>query len=280
MSRPLHESRIRIHVVAGGFPPGTPAGHDMDYARLRLLGLLGEAPRVACTVASDFADVERWLPGSACLVTYVAGPFPDAAQTAAIEAWLAGGGRWLALHGTSGGKAVRVEHPSGTRKQMVRMAHHDTLGGFFLNHPPVRRFAVRVADRDHPITAGVPETFETADELYLVELRRPAETRVLLTTELEGDPSPPDFGFVYERDTSALADGRTRAIGFVREAGDGGVAYLALGHTHSPGNCTQRYVDASVVPSGETPPTFRGSWEHPAFERLLRNAIGWGTAAA
>ena len=79
MSRPLHESRIRVHVVAGGFPPGTPAGHDMDYARLRLLGLLGEAPRVACTVASDFADVERWLPGSACLVTYVAGPFPDAA---------------------------------------------------------------------------------------------------------------------------------------------------------------------------------------------------------
>ena len=32
----------RAHVVAGGFPPGSSAGHDHDYARLRLLTLLAE----------------------------------------------------------------------------------------------------------------------------------------------------------------------------------------------------------------------------------------------
>ena len=32
----------RVHVIAGGFPPGALAGHDMDYARLRLLELLEE----------------------------------------------------------------------------------------------------------------------------------------------------------------------------------------------------------------------------------------------
>src|SRR5438445_1768840 len=69
----------RAHLIAGGFPPGSAAGHDHDYARLRLLGLLAEHD-VAASVANDFADVEKWLPTSRLLVTYVAGPYPDAAQ--------------------------------------------------------------------------------------------------------------------------------------------------------------------------------------------------------
>jgi hypothetical protein len=28
---------------------------------------------------------------------------------------------------------------------MVRQPHHATLGGFFLNHPPLQRFTVTVA---------------------------------------------------------------------------------------------------------------------------------------
>ena len=32
----------RVHLIAGGFPPGSYAGHDQDYARLRLLTLLNE----------------------------------------------------------------------------------------------------------------------------------------------------------------------------------------------------------------------------------------------
>src|SRR5215469_4403424 len=98
----------RAHLIAGGFPPGSLGGHDHDYARLRLLGLLAEQD-VPATVANDFADVEKWLAVSQLLITYVAGPYPDATQTAAIGRWLNEGGRWLALHGTSGGRAQRVE---------------------------------------------------------------------------------------------------------------------------------------------------------------------------
>ena len=36
----------RVHLITGGFPPGSPAGHDMDYARLRLLQLLKEFPHM------------------------------------------------------------------------------------------------------------------------------------------------------------------------------------------------------------------------------------------
>ncbi len=127
---------------------------------------------------------------------------------------------------------------------MVKTAHHAVLGAFFLNHPPVRRFRVDVTDRQHPLTRGLPESFEVADELYLIELQHPETTRVLLTTPLEKDPSPAGFGFVYERDTSALADGRSRPLGFTREVGAGAVAYVALGHCHSPACCDTEHSNA------------------------------------
>lgn len=76
----------RVHLVAGGFPPGSSAGHDHDYVRLRLLELLYECGKRG-SVANDFADVDKWLAVSGLLVTYTAGPYPNDAQTDAIEAW-------------------------------------------------------------------------------------------------------------------------------------------------------------------------------------------------
>ena len=57
----------RAHVVVGGYPVGASAGHDMGYARLRLLELLYEDGRFATTVAGDFTDLDRWLDGSELL---------------------------------------------------------------------------------------------------------------------------------------------------------------------------------------------------------------------
>jgi type 1 glutamine amidotransferase len=265
----------RVHLIVGGYPPGASAGHDMDYARVRLLNLLQEAVDTRTTVANDFADLERWLPGSSMLITYVAGPFPDERQNRMLAEWLERGGRWLALHGTSGGKAAPVGDNRRMRK-MVKMAHHQTLGAFFLNHPPLCKFRVDVADRSHLLTSGVPDSFEVADELYMIELQQPSESHVLLTTQLEKDPSPPGFGFVYDKDTSLMPDGKTRVLGYIRNSGKGAITYFALGHCHGPANNVQPFVDASVAPDGSTPKAFRGSWEKPAFELLLRNAIEWG----
>lgn len=160
----------------------------MDYARRQLLAALGERSDVRVTVANDYADLDRWLARSQLLVSYVAGPFLDDDQCALVDAWLRAGGRWLALHGSAGGKAVPVDGDRRRRK-MVSSAHHDLLGGFFLNHPPLRRFTVDVA-AGHPITAGLPSRFDTADELYFIELRAPADTTVLLSTDLPEDPAP------------------------------------------------------------------------------------------
>src|ERR1700748_3532531 len=97
----------RAHVIAGGFPPGSAAGHDHDYARLRLLGLLAERD-IPASVGHDFADIEKWLPVSRMLITYVAGPYPDGAQCRALRQWLEAGGQWLGRPGTKGGRGGRV----------------------------------------------------------------------------------------------------------------------------------------------------------------------------
>ena len=266
---------IRVHVVVGGFPAGSSAGHDMDYARLRILQLLSETPNIVTTVTNDFADLAKWLPTCRFVITYVAGPYLNDEQSQFMQQWLEDGGRWLGLHGTSGGRAAPVGDDRRVRK-MVKSRHHATLGGFFLNHPPVRKFQVAVANQDHILTQGLPASFEVMDELYLIELQEPAASQVLLTTELPTDPSPQGFGFVYDKDTSLLPDGKTRVLGYTRNVGKGGVAYIALGHCHSPLSNVQPFVDASVDTSGSTPQSFHGPWETAPFEQLLRNGITWG----
>lgn len=262
----------RAHVIAGGFPAGSSAGHDHDHARLRLLGLLAERD-IAASVANDFADIQKWLPVSGLLITYVAGPYPDPAQCEALDAWMRAGGRWLALHGTSGGRAERVE--GFRQRRTVKAAHHALLGSFFLTHPPLCRFRVDVTDPGNPITQGVGASFEVVDEPYFIELQDPASTRILLTADYGPGAVSPSIGTLYPTDTSLQADGKTRVLGYTRDVGQGGVTYFALGHCHNP---TSRPA-ANVAPGDTTPATFRGPWENDAFMTLLRNAIGWGLRA-
>jgi len=270
------DDRSGVHLVVGGFPPGTCAAHDMDYARVSLLQLLAEREDARTTVSSDFDDLPRWLDTSRLLVTYVAGPYPDPRQNEQLRQWLHDGGRWLALHGTSGGKAARVERDGRQARAMVRLDHHDTLGCFFLNHPPIRRIELDV-NVTHPLADGLPATFDVNDELYFIELLQPADTQLVLTTQLPADPLP-GFGFAYERDTSLFPDGRTRALAYTRSFGKGEVAYFALGHCHSPVTNSQPFVDKSVTPDGRTPLTFRGSWTSAPFLTLLRNTMRWGVS--
>lgn len=256
----------RAHLIAGGFPPGAPAGHDHDYARLRLLGLLAEQ-NVSASVANDFADVEKWLPVSQLLITYVAGPYPDAAQCRVIEQWLAAGGHWLGLHGTSGGRAERVE--GYRQRRTVKTEHHALLGSYFLTHPPICRFRVDVCDTGHPLTKGLGTGFEVEDEPYFVELQDPGSTRILLTAEYGSDALSPSIGTIYASDTSLRPDGKTRVLGYTRDVGKGAVAYVALGHCHNP-------AIRPPQPADTIPSTFRGAWDSQAFITLLRNAIAWG----
>ena len=242
----------RAHVIAGGFPPGSYAGHDHDYARLRLLGLLAEQD-IPVSVGNDFADVEKWLPISGLLITYVAGPYPDAAQSRAIRSWLEAGGQWLGLHGTSGGRAERVE--GSRQRRTVKSEHHALLGGYFLTHPPICKIRVEVRDPDHPLTRGLGSSFEVEDEPYFVELQDPGATRVLLTADYGPDAVSPAIGTLYASDTSLQPDGKTRVLGYTRELGKGSVTYLLSAIATTP---------RSVPPE---PPTRRTRRRPPSTAR-------------
>ena len=260
---------IRAHVITGGFPPGSPAGHDHDYARQRLLGLLAETD-VPASVANDFVGVEKFLPASKLLVSYVAGPYPNADQTRAMRGWIEAGGHWLGLHGTSGGRAQRVE---GIRnRRTVKMDHHALLGSFFLTHPPICDIRVDVRDTVHPITRDVQAHFEVWDEPYFIELQEPVGTRILLTADYGSSGEWPVTKRLYGADTSLQADGRTRVLGYTRQIGKGGVTYFALGHCHNPAIRADRATD----PSDTTPETFHGAWASDEYITLIRNAIDWG----
>jgi type 1 glutamine amidotransferase len=264
----------RTHLITGGFPPGSPAGHDHDYARLRLLELLAE-DGIQSSVANDFHGVERWLEISRFMITYTAGPFLDEEQNKFVRSWIDAGGRWLGLHGSSGGKAARVADSS--RRRMVKSGHHETLGGFFISHPPMAKFPVKVHDADAGLTKGVSETFSVIDEPYMIEVQDLPNTNILLTSSWGADPLPGKFGFDYgDEDTSLLEDGKTRVVAYNKEVGDGGVTYIALGHCHNPSTNSQAFVDDSVSEGGKTPKTIRGPWETEEYPALLRNAIDWG----
>ena len=262
----------RAHLIAGGFPPGAAAGHDHDYARRRLLALLAEL-EVPASVGNDFGDVEKWLPVSRLLITYAAGPYPDAAQCRAIQRWIEDGGHWLGLHGTSGGRAERV--PGFRQRRTVKTEHHAVLGSYFLTHPPICKIRVDVGDGPADLVKGLPASFVVEDEPYFIELQHPASTRIVLSADYGADGVSPTIGTLYASDTSLLSDGKTRALGYTRDVGKGGVTYFALGHCHNPAIRAGRAVD----PLDQSPLTFRGSWESDSFTTLLRNAITWRPGA-
>ena len=267
--------RKRAHVIVGGFPAGQHAGHDMDFARVQLLSRLQQQADVHATVSGDFSDCEKWVADCQLLVTYVAGPYANDEQADLLDAWLRKGGRWLALHGTCGGKAVRTGR-ADNRRRWVRARHHDVLGSFFLTHPPIMAMSINVQAPQHPTMAGLPATFEACDEPYMVELTDPDNTTILLSTR---DIETPDYvAEIYGTDTSLLPDGESRALGYVRDVGAGAVAYFSLGHCHSPSTNVQRSVHTSIAKDNVPPLKFSGVWHTPVFEQLLDNALNWGLA--
>ena len=174
-------------------------------------------------------------------------------------AWLQAGGHWLGLHGTSGGRAERVE---GMRqRRTVKAEHHALLGSYFLTHPPICKIRVDVSDMDHPLTRGLGASFNVEDEPYFIELQDPASTRILLTADYGPGAVSPSIGTLYPSDTSLQSDGRTRVLGYTRPVGDGGVTYFALGHCHNPAISATRTAAANET----TPATFRGAWDSDAF---------------
>lgn len=239
--------RIDVYLVAGG------KYHDIDYARLELLKLMAEQPRLKVQVGADYSDIDAICEAD-FIVSYTCDVIPDAQQTRRLCDRISDGGRWFALHGTNSILRFledgRVDCPRENEPFM------ELLGSQFLSHPPIAPYEVQVTDAGHPLVSGLP-TFTVDDELYLCIHH--GEQTILLHTEWTGQT---------DNFTSDNWQGDAkRPCMYLRPYGEGEVLYLTLGH------CRGKYDMQPHIE--EYPEPEFGAWKTPEYYELLRRGLRW-----
>jgi hypothetical protein len=211
-------------------------------------------------VQPDYEDADAIARGT-ILVSYTCDVRPSEPAQRAIRAWVEGGGRWVALHGTNA--ALDLGGPNGVDSPRVFPTWAETLGSQFVAHPPIQPYTVEVAAPDHWLVSGV-EPFDTDDELYLSEYHDRDALVPLLHTHWTGEAK----GFVESDWTSG--DGE-HLVMYLRPLGSGAVLYNTLGH------CRGHYDMAPVL--DWYPRVERCSWNQPAYYELLRRSLRWARGA-
>jgi uncharacterized protein len=237
--------RIDAHFVAAG------RFHDIDFARLEILKLLGEHQNIRTTVAMDYSNTDR-IAACQFLITYTCDMLPTEAEATAIREFLNKGGRWLALHGTN---SILRFTDGGVDCPEERPDVMEILGTQFKAHPPIGPFRVEITERDHPLTRGLDD-FEVIDELYITKTT--ASIQVLMQTRFDGEAT----GFVEKDYDNAVVP-----ILYLRELGQGGILYNTLGH------CRSHYDVIELMPFWEHPE--RCGWNYPVYYETLRRGIRW-----
>lgn len=238
--------RLNCVLIAGGLY------HDFDFARLELLKLLAEDPRVRTRVFEDYGNLDA-IRQADFLITYTCDVMPSIDVQEALRDWVRDGGRWYALHGTNSVLRLFDNGLYGAPRWAPLMM--ETLGTQFIAHPPIAPYRVEVADADHPLTAGIAP-FETTDELYLME--RHGDLHVLLDTAFAGEAT----GF----DEHQWAEDRHPVL-YIKTQGKGAVLYNTLGHCRGHYDM-QPFLDW-------WPQVDRCAWDLPVFHDLLRRGIAW-----
>lgn len=226
--------------------------HDIDFARLEILKLLAEHADIRTQVVADYRDMAA-ITASDFLVTYTCDVVPSADETAALRDWVAGGGRWLALHGTNAILRFLANGLVDCPEENVPLM--ELLGTQFKAHPPIGPFSVEVVARDHPLTRGIDD-FEIVDELYLSKPFGPLT--LLMQTRFEGEAT----GFAQ-----AQWKADSVPIVYLRDFGQGQVLYITLGH------CRGHYDLGALMPYYLHPE--RCAWNYPVYYELLRRGIRW-----
>ena len=86
--------RIDAYLVAGG------KYHNIDYARLEVLKLLAEQPRIKVQVGADYSDIDAICEAD-FIISYTCDVMPTPEQTGRLCEAVRAGGKWFALHGTN-----------------------------------------------------------------------------------------------------------------------------------------------------------------------------------
>lgn len=236
--------RVDVLLITGG------PYHDMDHARRALLGYMAEHERMRVTVRDVYTALD--IAAADVIVTYTCNMVPDGPALEALEAFVEGGGRWFALHGTNSRMVLDGDKPVVCPPLPERFLA--LLGSQFAAHPVPGRFKVKPVGK-HDLTRGL-SSFFVEDEQYL-QHHLPGN-QVLLETMFEGETP------LFE---TAIWERAAHQVMYLRDRGAGAVLYLTLGHTRG------RYDMRPIAE--EYPFVERGSWDHPVFRELIRRGLRW-----
>ncbi|MCB1696154.1 MAG: ThuA domain-containing protein [Pseudomonadales bacterium] len=248
--------RIDVYLVAGG------KYHNIDHARLELLKLLAEQPRIKVRVGEDYSDIDA-ICAADFIITYTCDVIPGETQTRRLQDYINAGGKWFALHGTN--SILEFLAPDADGNPQVDCPEHNTpfmeiLGSQFIAHPPIHEYEVLVTEPDHPLVTGIP-TFTVDDELYLSKFH--GDYRTLLHTHWSDTVA----NFVR---TDWVKQTDVQPVLYLHPYGEGTVLYLTLGH------CRGKYDMQPLIE--EYPAAEEGAWKTPEFHELLRRGIRWAMA--
>lgn len=239
--------RLDVYLVAGG------KYHNIDYARLELLKLMAEQPRLKVQVGSDYSQIDE-ICDADFIISYTCDVMPTAEQTQRLCDAVSAGKKWFALHGTN--SILRFLEDGRVNSPRENEPFMELLGSQFLSHPPIMPYEVEVSDPDHPLVKDIP-TFTVDDELYLSVHH--GEQHTLLHTNWSGITE----AFI---DDNWESD-EPRPCMYIHPYGSGEVLYLTLGH------CRGKY-DMQPLMEEYPEPEF-GAWKTDEYYELLRRGLRW-----
>lgn len=244
--------RIDVYLVAGG------KYHNIDHARLELLKLMAEQPRIKVQVGSDYSDIEA-ICNSDFIITYTCDVIPSEQQTERLCEYVRSGKKWFALHGTN--SILRfLDQPDGSflvECPEENVPFMEMLGSQFMSHPPIHEYEVQITEPDHPLVKDIPP-FKVDDELYLCKFHGKHQTLMHMHW------SDPVENFTSD---AWMKDDDIHPAMYIHPYGKGEVLYLTLGH------CRGKYDMQPAIE--EYPVPEEGAWKTEEFYELLRRGIAW-----
>jgi type 1 glutamine amidotransferase len=120
-----------------------------------------------------------------------------------------------------GGGIVGIHSATGSERKWPYF--WQAMGGKFLRHPKIQKFAVRVKDANHPATRNLPATFDWEDECYYTEHLNPG-MKVLLVTDPAKLEDPRKAEYPGDRFGDSLP------LSWYQTFDGGRQYYTALGH--------------------------------------------------
>jgi putative heme-binding domain-containing protein len=101
-------------------------------------------------------------------------------RLAQVDAFLARGGGMVLIH-----SAVIADAEPEALADRIGLSAHPRRSGY--RHMP---FELRLVDREHPITRGLPERLDLLDEPYWPLIGQPNDVRVLASAKVDGESRP------------------------------------------------------------------------------------------